>query len=109
MKYIKIYEDFSEPQIGDYVICIETWGFTDEVSNFVENNIGQYIAKNKADDFFIIQYENIPDKLRGNLFFIDEDFTTYENCAVVERFEIKYWSPNKNDLKIYLDIDKYNL
>lgn len=110
MKYLKTYEEINERelQIGDYVICPETYGFSEQVSNFVENNIGQYIA-NADMDFLIIQYENVPDELKVNLYYTNENYITYENSAVVERYEIKYWSPNKDDLEIYLDADKYNL
>jgi len=112
MKYLKTYEEVNERelQIGDYIFCDGSFGFSEEVANFIENNIGQYVANDSNDrDILIIQYENVPNELRKNLYYTDENYTTYENAAIMERWEIKYWSPNKEDLEIYLDSNKYNL
>ena len=106
MKHLKEFESIeNNPQIGDYVICTDKiWiGQTDELNDFLLNNIGQCI---KIDINFIqgylyvIKYDNIP---------IFLDYFNKSNYRNMGRDEILYFSPYKEDCETYLAANKYNL
>ena len=111
MKHIKTYKDKSKdkktPQIGDYVICTATDNHPEtnliEVRDFLSVNIGKYVNNDRTGWLpYIIEYENVPSELNISNF----------NCNMsrfVSRKEILHFSPNKEDLEIYTDTNKYNL
>lgn len=107
MKYLKTYEKSNERklQVGDYVICEDRGIF--ELANFTMNNIGQFV-KMDSDGFYIIRYENVPKELKNSMVYISNN-KKYYDCVIMEKSEIKHWSKNKEDLYIYLDVNKYNV
>jgi len=112
MKHLKTSELFKDknilppksgPQIGDYVICADIGSA--QQRNFALNNIGkivEYIPHKSCP--YKIYYENIPADLFPNHPGVPKD-----NARVMSRGEIIYFSPNKEDLEIYLAAKKYNL
>lgn len=125
MKHLKIYENFDDPQVGDYVICKDSKYSPDdpddiEIISFFENNIGQYISVNgrgtsPENDYFqfipeykyIIEYINIPDNLKGHFEFYINDREKY--VRGMKRDEILYWSDDKKELEAILAANKYNI
>jgi len=101
MKHLKTYENTQdEPQIGDYVRCDER--LSSPSRKFTLNKIGQYLRRHTfATAQFLIQYENVPEHLMK--------IFTEDNCRNMTRDEIIFFSPNKKDCEIYIDVNKYNL
>jgi hypothetical protein len=118
--YLSMYDGLGKPevgnyeesnkmklQVGDYVICEDRGLYSNELVKFINNNIGQYIIMN--DGFYIIKYENTPEELKNIMVYYNSQNKKYYDCVIMEKSEIKYWSKNKEDLYIYLDINKYNV
>ena len=115
MKYIKHYEAIEEdPQIGDYVICEEfdIPGYPEDINikNFVNNHIGKYIEnlEHNQEYSYMVQYDDVPKHIKLN-FTMGEEREIIENARAMCRKEILYFSPNKEELKPYLQANKYNL
>ena len=111
MKYIKKFESASvdELKIGDYVICEDNGTFSEELlSVFINNNIGQFIRMDYDNHFYIIEYKNIPKELRNSMVYNDRN-KIYIHCVIMEKYEIKYFSSNKEDCEIYLAAKNYNI
>jgi len=95
-----------EPEIGDYVICaddiiISKFSDRSDINSFIKSNIGKCTAiKNDETYPYIINYSDIPWDLRS--FF-------NSNSTRVKRFEIAYWSKNKEKLEMILQTNKFNL
>lgn len=113
MKHLKSFEtnDTELPQIGDYVICGEEFVAESEtdikLKNFTSNNIGivyNFIAKQNVDYPYLIKYENIPEILLPKKLNLFDD-----NCRKMSVIEIKYWSKSKEELKLIIQANKYNL
>lgn len=98
MKYLKTYEDINidEPEVGDYVI-VKSW--SDKLSNFLNNNFGQ-IVRFIGSDVSIEYDENLLKK--ANIEFPN-------NQIILYRTQIKYWAKTKEELKLFLLANKYNL
>ena len=95
MKYIKLFEELNEPQIGDYVVCDVD---EDEVDlyNFLQNHIGcidRSYQGEKEFDYYVKFTEEINTK--------DE--------VAFKKDEIIFWSKNIEDCEIFLNAKKYNL
>ena len=117
MKYIKTYEMLqTEPEIGDYVICKETFvSMTKSITlNFIAENIGKIIGKCKCNQsdinpsLYIIEYENIPKEIRSEFDLSDND-RYYYNVRVMYEKEILHCAKDPKELEIYLAAKKYNL
>ena len=117
MKYIKLYEAvkfhitnafrFEKLHEGDYVLC-EDIGIhiLPALSEFIGNNVGEIVKNDAIIKYsYMVKYENIPSKLKR--FFTYS--TKQENCRGMDTSEIKYYSKNKEELKIFIDSKKYNL
>lgn len=108
MKYIKKYEQLKKnnPQVGDYVICEDRGdsSATDNLLNFIENNIGQIVDYKEYYGVipYEVQYIDRPESLKK--YFHDDDKVRRYSLS-----EIKFWSKNKIDLEIILSAKKYNL
>lgn len=109
MKYIKTYEKKIELRglrKGDYVFCQSMYDkgqFLDELKQFIDSNIGQYVEYDRSADFkYGVFYENAPKKL--NMIFFNN-----ENTIWFTREEILEYSPNKENLEIKIHTKKYNL
>jgi len=112
MKHLKKFESIEDnPQIGDYVICEDQYDDEEEIATFISQNIGQCIDINKGSQTdkisYFIQYKNVP----NNELFFEHTVINKNYTNVLEMFleEIIHFSKNKEDLQIYLDVNKYNL
>jgi len=104
MKHIKEFENLNNNELGinDYVICKETGS----LNEFLSLNIGQVIQVDKYDrTLYVIEYKNVP------------EFLSYRFlCPIKDKFlrnmykyEIKYWSKDREDLEAIIEAKKYNL
>ena len=109
MKYLRTYEKLDEPQIGDYVVCMEELSSDKDslsVIKFLTNNVGQFIIKNDNSIFkffYLIKFENVPKRLSGKF------FDGSKGCRRMSRDEILYFSKDKEDCEIFINAKKYNL
>jgi hypothetical protein len=90
MKYLKTFENVNEPEVGYFVIGDHinfTWA-----KNIIKSNIGEIIKidNNSGEIPYNVSYDN------------DNIFKLYDN-------EILHFSKNKEDLEIYIQVNKYNL
>jgi hypothetical protein len=126
MKYLKLFEDnkgYKRPKIGDYVICTDYTKIEPDEKLFIENNIGQIISIDIAENPYKVKFKNIPKEYKtgristGNIkvlsglpynTFISPSFLE-NNCRYFNSKEILYFSSNKEDLKIIISAKKYNL
>ena len=129
MKYIKIYEEIKiEPQVGDYVICVDKSDINlQRKKMFVEYlkiHIGKIIKTNKSNEI-LVQYDPIPTEyeILDYAFYttlssivkgfkyntINTEGGQYTNIATFGKEEIIHFSPNKEDLEPYINANKYNL
>lgn len=118
MKHLKSFENTIEPQpqIGDYVICKDSLQEDNDISDFIDNNIGKFVKyTNKNDEVdpkiypYLIKY-TIPKSLTKNL--LSNEFShckNIKNCRGFAKSEIIHFSPSKEDLEIYINATKYNL
>jgi len=109
MKYIETYENMSEPEIGDWVICkdVNTFNEDNDIIDFIDNNVGQIIKITKI--VYLIKYGINFNKVE----FEPESFGFPSDDGLgVRRFqrsEIKHWSKDKENLEAILAANKYNL
>jgi hypothetical protein len=110
MKYLKLYENLNEPQIGDYVICSENF---EKCKNFIENNIGQIVMIKPPFSVFgyLVKYENIPSGLDGYFINLYGEMTTDTDIAYrcMNKDEFLIIDKNIEDIKIKLMAKKYNI
>lgn len=108
MKYLKTYEyKNSKPKIGDYVIINPYINNTIEIYHWILNHIGKIIdIENDLGDraMYIVKYENIPNEWKGYFSYSDE-----KNIRKINRFGIKHFSPDKEDLETILLSNKFNI
>jgi len=102
----KLFENNSEPEVGDYVYGeYDDQGFDEDFENFIKSNFGQIIEiKRKLDTIYSVKYENVPDNIQNMFFKLYDDYYTG-----FEKNDIKFFSPNKEDIEAYLQVMKYNL
>ena len=105
--------NIGEPEIGDYVICEEIG--IDQVSNFINNNIGKIVSSRspsvtlinfylKEELVFIVEYN-----LKNCEFYIQDFKFDGEPGRRMAKKEIKYWSKNKEELEEILAAKTYKL
>jgi hypothetical protein len=104
MKHIKTYESLTEdrePQVGDYVICqyYDVSDKDEEQDAFVATHIGKIIS--------IIDEETYPYNVK--FIAINSEIETGTHKRRFRRREIKYYSPNIEDLELIMNANKYNL
>lgn len=116
MKHIKKF-DSNRPKVGDYVIC-DCSNLVDILfESFLKTHIGRIVD---IDDRYIEPYvvifydtdKNDPKYLELEYTFDLINNNKYDPNLIRIRFvqsEIKYYSNNKDELKIKLDADIYNL
>ena len=110
----KIFENEIEIQqddlkIGDWVICNVTQADSEFV-DYVYSHIGCFVGKddkyeNTLEANYMVMYKNVTKQFREYCI----EFKKYQNCVSFYRYEIKYWSPNKEDCEAYMMANKYNL
>ena len=117
MKYIKTFEESNNEDlhVGDYVICDESnTGASDEIIKFLKSNMGQFIRFRNDNDnkdvpkeyIYLVKYENIPSELNDE----DEFNHSYDvHSRLMKRKEIVYWSKDKNDILLKLQVNKFNI
>ena len=114
MKYIKLFEKINKnkrPKIGDYVICTDFTFLPNEALFFIENNVGQIINIEIADNPYCVHFEKVPSDFKS-LFPKERNKLSgkYENnCRWFTLKEILLCFKHKEDLEIYLATKKYNL
>lgn len=117
----KIFEELNEnnPNINDYVLLVDN-------QDFFMKNIGKikFIVKNdEQENVYIIEYKEdiIPEKprvyfkskiemkqlLNTHNYDVELNKDCFYYLCLLDR--IKYWSSNKEDLEIILDMNKYNI
>jgi len=104
MKYLKKFESLEiEPKKGDYVFCKDsTW---DEISPFLENNIGKIIIKRNDKIPFDVQYQNIP----------KEFYDYFENpkpgifIRGCEYDDVLFFAKTESELLLKRQINKFNI
>jgi len=112
MKYLKTFEIAeNKPQIGDYVICKTNYRAS-RIDKWIINEIGQIIDYGYSGstpelilifkDTYKCKYENIPYDVNLN-YFNNNSTKTMRISEIIE------FSPNKKDLEIRLQANKYNL
>ena len=98
MKHIKLFTESlkKQPQIGDYVICKDI--SSNRINEWIKNRIGKIEEIIEESSFsFVVEYlENPSDN--------NENYSRRFN-----RKEILHFSPNKEDLEMYINANKYNL
>jgi hypothetical protein len=105
MKYIKTYEELNTwPQIGDYIISDKQYH---EIDDFLTTHIGKIVHIEEDDDYpyYVAQYSDVP----TDFFDFFNHLQDYPSSRVFKRDEIIEYSKNKEDLKPYILINKYNL
>lgn len=98
-----------EPMIGDYVICKTNKFHSEDLNDFLKINIGLYSGYARFDGSYTIRYINIPKNLKYAFWGTFIRKTINSGHINMNRNEILHYSPNKEDLNIYLDLQKYNL
>ena len=98
----KIFENINigEPEIGDYVICMEYDIDDYKMLNFISKNIGKYIGVGDIECPYEIKYNNVPKYLT--------DYFNYNGKSgerLYSRNEILYWSKYKKNLMRFLPLD----
>ena len=107
MKYLKLFEQIkNEPQIGDYVVCKCDNAGLDEISTYMNNNIGKILKDIGTIQQYYVKYEGVPINLfRG----INNGLTSDIGFWWFDKSEIEVYSSNRKVCEIYLDTKKYNL
>ena len=107
MVHLKLFEEYnnqSDIQVGDYVICDPSnVSESEEMEIFIENNIGQYVEYDEDYDSefpYRIYYADAPKSMFGD---------KHDKHIEVSKEEIIYFSPNIEDLEIFISVNKYNL
>jgi len=116
MKYIKEYYKHSENNIDnlelyDYVIS-DVKLSDDKMTYYLQNNIGQLVKITEDDFLYNVRYIAPDFDLSSYplswFTTVVIDKINYINMPLEPR-EIKYWSKDKSDLELVLNINKYNL
>lgn len=105
----KLYESINqgEPEVGDYVICHER-GIDDELTDFEDSHIGQIVRDDyDLEEFsYLVKYD-YPENLTS--FFNSSCAGDDKGARAFGRWEIKYWSKNREDLEHIISAKQYNL
>lgn len=101
MKYIKAYEKLNQPTLGHYVL-VKTQ--PDSKNKWwVEKQIGKIVD---IDTIYNSQHN---DNYELGVEFVNPDRNDGKNIWWTNRDNIIKFSKNKEDLEIFVDINKYNL
>jgi hypothetical protein len=111
IKYFETFKEKSEPKVGDYVICKEkrqhyslTPVLYDNALTFIDNNVGQIYSIDSKGQYFV-EYFNVPFNIR--LHFDDSKYA--DNCRLMLREEILYFSSSKEEMELKLLSMKFNI
>jgi len=118
MKYIKTFEevDIDKPKIGDYTVAEIKKADSKlpmAINNAINNQIGTIvdIVKDDLEVKYRIKYNK---KVISKLFDFYKKINRtppsyFSDTFSLDQTDIKYFSPNKKDLEMYIMADKYNL
>jgi len=98
MKYIKLFENLSNPEVGDYAIC--KFEFSPDVNKFLQNNVGKIVSVTGFPSPYVVEFENATKKLSPYIM---------DGRKWFDRDDIIKWSKNKEELEAILITNKYNL
>lgn len=98
-----------EPEIGDYVLCLDFSSSSIKLDSIINNNIGKIVRIEKKDDKFKILYERLIMQDIISIGFSGDVFITKDSLTSMFDDEITYWSKDKEELEIMLQINKYNI
>ena len=116
MKYIRAYENIQNEniQVDDYVWCVEKEASIVSEENetllkiarlWTSVNVGKFKEYSESDSFpFLIEYENLP----SNIKYLFNHGQT-DNCRMMRKDEIKFWSKDKNKVEQEILIKKFNI
>lgn len=113
MKYLKTYEknNFNTPKVGDYVLVNVDYPEI-EFINFLSNNIGQIIdIDDSGYQDYHVKYNNVPEQMEIRTAHMNNGYghAFDEGTWKVDKSEIYAFSKNKEDLKIMIAANKYNI
>ena len=101
MRYIKSYESapYKAPEEDQYVICQDLQTNDPAFGQYLRTAIGRILLVRRDSKEFLVTFDDMPKQIKDdhtdtNWFFKDE---------------ILHFANNKEDLRIYVDTNKYNL
>lgn len=103
MKYIKAFENNTEPEIGDYVVVTTFRKDYKPIKNFLETHIGRIDFTQK------IYQTSYRVKFDESYVMLSPNISISSDCYWAQRSEILNFSKNKEDLKYIISANKYNL
>lgn len=111
MKHLKIYENYNEIEIGDYVICESGKSNYNiqfkKLNDFIRNKIGKLIdIDNKSipgSIYYIVEYDNIPDNISNF------KRSRNESAFTMHKIDIINYSKDKNELESIINANKFNI
>ena len=129
IKKFKIFENKSEPKIGDYIVYGGNEYDTPKTNfyRYLQNNVGKLfdMFNNKLRRGIILEYNEKPkdeevlgafyDGKTGKRYNGNVDIPTIKTLdpnkyyTYAGNYFIKYWSENKEDCELYLKSEKYNI
>jgi len=109
MKYLRNFENLSEPQIGDYVICNSESLNSIELSNFILTTLGKIVDINDDGGYlkYYVKYENIPNSI--SIFFYDLFGLKNDNIRRFNKKDIIVHSSDKKTVEAFLIANKFGL
>ena len=103
----KIFENSTEPRVGNYVVCYDG---DNEIKEFLNNNVGKIVKKSKKGyghknhlGKYLVKFENIPTEF--------EDAFNFDGFGTrpMRRYEIVYFSNKEKNCEIFINSKKYNI
>ena len=114
---IKKFETYnSYPKVGDWIICkidentIEAPN-RQQLRNFFDNNIGKVVGPvNPTNNYVSVRYFPIIEKYKETYrYFKRKTMGENDDYINMNNNEILHFSPNKDDIEVYVQTTKYNI
>ena len=103
MKYIKMYERAPyrapRPDENEYVVCQDLQTNDPTFGEYLKTAIGRILLVNLDSKDILVTFDDMPEQLVRD----------HDNTLWFLDFEILHSAKNKEDLRIYVDANKYNL
>lgn len=110
MKYLKAFDHriiSKNVNEGDYIVA-EING-NDNISNFINNNIGHIVLINNGPAWLSVTYENVPDNIMNSFTIIEDKYNTFLYNYTIHIDDVKYYARTKEELEFELTTNKFNL